>query len=121
MHEEEDEEEEEDEGDMDEYTDEIQIPVEMGLFRKARRRYDSLPDRNGHLVNRDMERGILSFKNSLPLIINSLNIMHCHRDEQEDFDNLLEDISTIDHHHHSIAFSDKLNLNERERTREESY
>ena len=47
--------------------------------------------------------------------------MHCHREEQEDFDNLLEDISTIDHHHLSVAFSDKLNLNERERTREESY
>lgn len=30
LHEEEDEEEEEDEGDMDEYTDQIQIPVKMG-------------------------------------------------------------------------------------------
>jgi hypothetical protein len=44
MREEEDEEEEEEEGDdMDEYNDEIQIPVYLAPCRKAKRKYDFDP------------------------------------------------------------------------------
>ena len=43
MREEEEEEEEEEEGDdIDEYTDEIQIPVSVWRFRREKKRYDMM-------------------------------------------------------------------------------